>query len=43
MKVPTLQLNKAHSRVTVLGPSRRIGLQVQGCSIRCKHCVSTDA
>lgn len=35
-------LNKAHFPVTVLGPGRRIGLWVQGCSIRCKACVSQD-
>ena len=38
----TLQLNKAHWPVTVLGPGRRIGLWVQGCSIGCKGCVSQD-
>jgi anaerobic ribonucleoside-triphosphate reductase activating protein len=35
-------LNKAHFPVTVLGPGRRIGLWLQGCSIRCKGCVSQD-
>jgi len=35
-------LNKAHFPVTVLGPGRRIGLWLQGCSIRCKNCVSQD-
>lgn len=35
-------LNKAHFPVTVLGPGRRIGLWLQGCSIRCKDCVSQD-
>lgn len=39
---PALQLNKAHWPVTVLGPGRRIGLWVQGCTIRCKGCVSQD-
>jgi anaerobic ribonucleoside-triphosphate reductase activating protein len=39
---PTLQLNKAHWPVTVLGPGRRIGLWVQGCSIGCRGCVSQD-
>ena len=39
---PTLELNKAHWPVTVLGPGRRIGLWVQGCSIRCRGCVSQD-
>jgi anaerobic ribonucleoside-triphosphate reductase activating protein len=35
-------LNKAHFPVTVLGPGRRIGLWLQGCSIRCRGCVSQD-
>ena len=38
----TLQLNKAHWPVTVLGPGRRIGLWVQGCAIHCRGCVSQD-
>ncbi len=42
MQSPTLQINKAHYPVTVLGVGRRIGLWVQGCSIHCKHCVSMD-
>jgi len=42
VKPPTLQINKAHYPVTVLGPGRRIGIWVQGCSIRCKKCVSMD-
>ncbi len=43
MKQPaTLELNKAHWPVTVLGPGRRIGLWVQGCSIHCPGCVSQD-
>jgi anaerobic ribonucleoside-triphosphate reductase activating protein len=37
-----LEINKAHFPVTVLGPGRRIGLWVQGCSIGCKGCVSMD-
>ncbi len=41
-KAVTLELNKAHWPVTVLGPGRRIGLWVQGCTIRCKGCVSQD-
>ena len=39
---PTLQLNKAHWPVTVLGPGRRVGLWVQGCTIHCLGCVSRD-
>lgn len=38
----TLELNKAHWPVTVLGPGRRIGLWVQGCAIGCRGCVSQD-
>ncbi len=39
---PALELNKAHWPVTVLGPGRRIGLWVQGCTIHCRGCVSQD-
>jgi anaerobic ribonucleoside-triphosphate reductase activating protein len=38
----TIELNKAHWPVTVLGPGRRIGLWVQGCTIHCRGCVSLD-
>lgn len=38
----TLEINKAHWPVTVLGPGLRIGIWVQGCTIRCKGCVSQD-
>ena len=38
----TIELNKAHWPVTVLGPGRRVGLWVQGCSIHCPGCVSQD-
>jgi len=37
-----ISVNKAHFPVTVLGPGRRIGIWLQGCSIRCKGCVSQD-
>lgn len=36
-------VNKAHFPVTVLGPGRRIGIWLQGCSIGCKGCVSKDS
>jgi anaerobic ribonucleoside-triphosphate reductase activating protein len=39
---PLLVLNKAHYPVTVLGHGRRVGLWLQGCSIRCRNCVSQD-
>ena len=42
MSAPAIELNKAHWPVTVLGPGRRIGLWVQGCSIHCPGCVSQD-
>jgi len=42
VKPATLQLNKAHWPVTVLGPGRRVGIWVQGCSIGCRGCVSKD-
>lgn len=37
-----IAVNKAHFPVTVLGPGRRIGIWVQGCSIGCKGCLSRD-
>jgi len=37
-----IAINKAHFPVTVLGPGRRIGIWLQGCSIRCPGCVSQD-
>jgi anaerobic ribonucleoside-triphosphate reductase activating protein len=42
MKGLTIEINKAHWPVTVLGPGRRIGIWVQGCSIHCPGCVSQD-
>lgn len=41
-KLLHLQLNKAHYPVAVLGPGKRIGLWLQGCSIHCQGCVSQD-
>jgi anaerobic ribonucleoside-triphosphate reductase activating protein len=37
-----IAINKAHYPVTVLGPGRRIGIWLQGCSIGCPACVSQD-
>ena len=42
MTMPRLSLSKLHFPITVLGPGRRIGLWVQGCSIRCAGCMSRD-
>ena len=35
-------VNRLHWPVTVLGPGRRLGIWVQGCSIECPGCVSRD-
>jgi anaerobic ribonucleoside-triphosphate reductase activating protein len=37
-----LRVNKVHFPVTALGPGRRIGIWVQGCSLACKGCISRD-
>ena len=42
MIAATIEVNNAHWPVTVLGPGRRIGIWVQGCSIHCPGCVSQD-
>lgn len=35
-------ISRLHFPVTTLGPGRRIGLWLQGCSIHCPGCVSRD-
>jgi anaerobic ribonucleoside-triphosphate reductase activating protein len=37
-----LYLSRIHFPVTTLGPGNRIGIWFQGCSIRCKGCISVD-
>jgi anaerobic ribonucleoside-triphosphate reductase activating protein len=37
-----IRLNKLHFPVTVLGPGRRMGVWVQGCTIGCRGCLSRD-
>lgn len=37
-----LEINRLHYPVNVLGPGRRIGMWLQGCSIGCAGCVSQD-
>lgn len=37
-----IAVNKAHFPVTVLGYGRRIGIWLQGCSLRCPGCISRD-
>lgn len=36
-------LNRVHFPVTALGPGRRVGIWLQGCSIRCAGCMSLDS
>lgn len=35
-------LNRVHFPVTALGPGRRLGIWLQGCSLACPGCVSRD-
>ncbi len=37
-----ISINRLHYPVTALGPGRRIGIWVQGCSIGCRGCASRD-
>lgn len=37
-----ISINKVHFPVTTLGYGRRLGIWVQGCSIRCEGCLSKD-
>ncbi|GGB39728.1 radical activating enzyme [Sphingomonas metalli] len=38
----TVSVSRLHFPVTALGPGRRAGLWLQGCSIRCPGCISVD-
>lgn len=38
----TIAISRIHFPVTTLGYGRRVGLWVQGCSIRCPGCISRD-
>lgn len=37
-----IAISRLHYPVTTLGPGRRIGIWLQGCSIRCAGCISAD-
>src|SRR5215213_9495247 len=37
-----IALSRLHFPVTTLGPGRRLGIWLQGCSIRCPGCISVD-
>lgn len=38
----SVALSRLHFPVTTLGPGRRVGIWLQGCSIRCPGCISAD-
>ncbi len=37
-----IRLSRVHYPVTTLGPGMRVGIWLQGCSIRCPGCISVD-
>jgi anaerobic ribonucleoside-triphosphate reductase activating protein len=37
-----IAVSRVHFPVTTLGPGQRLGLWMQGCSIRCAGCISAD-
>jgi anaerobic ribonucleoside-triphosphate reductase activating protein len=37
-----IAVNKVHHPVTALGPGRRVGIWLQGCSVHCPGCLSLD-
>ena len=43
MEAKWLQINLVHYPVTVLGPGKRVGVWVQGCSLRCPGCISVHS
>jgi anaerobic ribonucleoside-triphosphate reductase activating protein len=42
MRSVAINISRIHFPVTKLGPGRRVGIWVQGCSIRCVGCISAD-
>lgn len=42
MKSSSISLSRVHYPVHSLGPGQRVGIWFQGCSIRCKGCISLD-
>ncbi len=43
MEAKWLQISLMHYPVTVLGPGKRAGVWVQGCSLRCPGCISVHS
>ncbi|MEX9841680.1 4Fe-4S single cluster domain-containing protein [Providencia rettgeri] len=37
-----VNISRVHFPITALGPGKRIGIWFQGCSLRCKGCLSPD-
>lgn len=37
-----MRISRVHAPVTVLGPGRRVGVWVQGCTLACPGCASRD-
>jgi anaerobic ribonucleoside-triphosphate reductase activating protein len=38
----SIAISRVHFPVTALGPGQRLGIWLQGCSLRCPGCISTD-
>lgn len=38
----SIGISRIHFPVTTLGPGKRLGIWFQGCSLRCKGCISVD-
>ena len=41
-RAETISISRCHAPVTALGPGRRIGIWMQGCSIGCAGCIARD-